>query len=93
MSDPVVTYELDGDVALVGLNRDEFRNAINAEVLDQLYDHALRANEEARAAVLLLRRPFRRTSSIMTNTRRANERKEPISRPGILFLRVLRALL
>ena len=52
MSDAVVTYELDGDVALVGLNRDEFRNAINAEVLDQLYDHALRANEEARAAVL-----------------------------------------
>jgi len=52
MTDPVVTYELDGDVAFVGLNRDEFRNAINEEVLDLMIEHATRANEEARAAVL-----------------------------------------
>jgi len=48
----IVTYELDGDVALVGLNRDEFRNAINGELLDLLKDAVLRANEEARAGVI-----------------------------------------
>jgi len=49
---PIVTYELDGDVALVGLNRDEFRNAINGELLDLLKEAVLRANEEARAGVI-----------------------------------------
>ena len=49
---PIVTYELDGDVALVGLNRDEFRNAINGELLDLLKHAVLRANEEARIGVI-----------------------------------------
>lgn len=49
---PIVTYELEGDVALVGLNRDEFRNAINSELLDLLREAVLRANEEARAGVI-----------------------------------------
>lgn len=52
MPEPVVTYELDGEVALVGLNRDEFRNAINSELLEQLREAVLRANEEARAGVI-----------------------------------------
>jgi (methylthio)acryloyl-CoA hydratase len=50
--EPLVTYELDGDVALVGLNRDEFRNAINTELMNQLHAQVLRANEEARAGVI-----------------------------------------
>lgn len=48
----IVTYELDGDVALVGLDRDEFRNAINGALLDQLREAVLRANDEARAGVI-----------------------------------------
>src|SRR3546814_5454471 len=50
--EPIVTYELDGDVALVGLNRDEFRNAINGELLDLLREAVIRANDEARAGVI-----------------------------------------
>ncbi|MCA9849872.1 MAG: enoyl-CoA hydratase/isomerase family protein, partial [Dehalococcoidia bacterium] len=49
---PIVTYELEGDIALVGLNRDEFRNAINGELLDLLRAAVERGNEEARAGVI-----------------------------------------
>lgn len=52
MASEVVTYELKGKVALIGLNRADKRNAINAEVLEGLSQAALQAAREARAAVL-----------------------------------------
>jgi len=52
MTSNLVTYELQGKVALIGLNRADKRNAINADVLEALAAAALRAGEEARAAVL-----------------------------------------
>ncbi len=52
MTEPLVTYALEGEVALVGLNRDDVRNAINAQLLDELRDQVLRACEEARAGVI-----------------------------------------
>ena len=52
MPEPLITYELDGDVALLGLNRDDVRNAINGALLDSLKEGVLRATEEARAAVI-----------------------------------------
>ena len=48
----LVTYELSGTVALIGLNRVEKRNAISEEVIDQLRNAVLRAHEEANVAVL-----------------------------------------
>ena len=36
MSNNFVTYELDGPVALIGLNRPDKRNAINEAVIDEL---------------------------------------------------------
>ncbi len=52
MAADVVTYELRGKVALIGLNRADKRNAINAAVLEGLGEAAIRAAREARAAVL-----------------------------------------
>lgn len=52
MSSDIVTYELKGKVALIGLNRADKRNAINAEVLEGLSKAALQAARDARAAVL-----------------------------------------
>ena len=52
MSEELVTYELDGDVALIGLNRPEKRNALSNALQDQLRDSALRAEKEAKAAVI-----------------------------------------
>ena len=52
MAADIVTYELQGKVALIGLNRPDKRNAINAAVLEGLSDAAIRATKEARAAVL-----------------------------------------
>lgn len=43
MPEPLVTYELDGEVALLGLNRDDIRNAINGALLDSLKEGVLRA--------------------------------------------------
>ena len=36
MADNLITYELDGPLALIGLNRAEKRNAINDELVEQL---------------------------------------------------------
>jgi enoyl-CoA hydratase/carnithine racemase len=47
-----ITYELDGDIALVGLDRAEKRNAINDTVLRQLRDAVQRAGTEAKAGVI-----------------------------------------
>lgn len=52
MSDPLVRYALDGDVALIGLNRPEKRNAISDAMLDALEPAVERAADEARAAVI-----------------------------------------
>jgi enoyl-CoA hydratase/carnithine racemase len=52
MSETLVTYELDGPVALIGLNRPDKRNAINEDVIAQLREAVLRACEEADVGVL-----------------------------------------
>jgi (methylthio)acryloyl-CoA hydratase len=49
---PLVTYELQGPVALIGLNRPEKRNAISDRVVEALAAAVSRAAEEARAAVV-----------------------------------------
>ena len=48
----VVTYELDGEVALVGLNRPEKRNAFNHAQHEQLLEAVTRAGKEAKCGVL-----------------------------------------
>jgi (methylthio)acryloyl-CoA hydratase len=50
--DALVTYELDGKTALVGLNRAEKRNAISEAVINQLRAAVLRAQDEADVGVL-----------------------------------------
>src|SRR6476646_6516817 len=52
MSSDLVTYELDGAVAVIGLNRPKKRNAINNAVVAQLRDAVVRAGEEADAGVI-----------------------------------------
>jgi len=52
MSSDLVTYELDGTVAVIGLNRPKKRNAINNAVVAQLRDAVVRAGEEADAGVI-----------------------------------------
>ena len=42
-----VTYELEGDIALVGLNRPDKRNCFNPTVMKQLREAIDRAGEEA----------------------------------------------
>lgn len=52
MSEPLVTYQLDGAIALIGLNRPDKRNAINDALVAELREAVLRAHEEANVAVL-----------------------------------------
>ena len=52
MSEPLITYELDANVALIGMNRPDKRNAINDPLIDELRAAVLRAHEEADVAVL-----------------------------------------
>ncbi len=52
MSESLITYELDGNVAMIGLNRPDKRNAINDPLIDELRVAVLRAHEEAEVAVL-----------------------------------------
>ena len=52
MTDEHVTYELDGNVALIGINRPEKRNALSSEAARQLIRAAERAGEEASAGVI-----------------------------------------
>lgn len=52
MTAPLVTYELDGPVALIGLNRPDKRNAINDACIDELRAAVLRAGDEADVGVL-----------------------------------------
>ena len=48
----VVTYELEGEVALIGLNRPDKRNAMSPELRAQLHAAVLRAADEAKCAIL-----------------------------------------
>lgn len=48
----LVTYELDGAVAKIGLNRTDKRNAINDELVWALHEAVVRAGEEADCGVL-----------------------------------------
>lgn len=52
MAEDMLTYELDGDVAIIGLNRPEKRNAINQEFNLLIRDAVFRAGEEARCGVI-----------------------------------------
>lgn len=52
MADQLVTYELDGAVAVIGLNRAEKRNAVNDALMAQLREAVWRATEEAKAGVI-----------------------------------------
>jgi (methylthio)acryloyl-CoA hydratase len=48
----LVTYERRGDVAVIGLNRPEKRNAVSDRVVEALADAVVRAAEEAKSAVI-----------------------------------------
>lgn len=48
----LVTYRIDGPIAVIGLNRPDKRNAINSAVIDALKLAVLRAGEEAAAGVI-----------------------------------------
>jgi len=52
MSEQLATYELDGDVALVGINRAAKRNAVNTAVMADLHEAFERAASEARVGIL-----------------------------------------
>lgn len=52
MERTLVTYELKGDVAIIGLNRPDKRNAINDVLLEELADAVQQAGHEANAGVL-----------------------------------------
>src|SRR5690349_25096245 len=47
-----VTYELDGEIALVGLNRPDKRNCFNPTVMKQLREAIDRAGEEAKCGII-----------------------------------------
>jgi (methylthio)acryloyl-CoA hydratase len=50
--DPMVTYELRDDIALIGLNRRAKRNAISDRVVEALHQAVQTAEAEAKAAVI-----------------------------------------
>jgi enoyl-CoA hydratase/carnithine racemase len=52
MSDAKITYELVGNVALVGLDRAGKRNALNDDMIKLLREALFRGGEEARAGVI-----------------------------------------
>jgi enoyl-CoA hydratase/carnithine racemase len=52
MAKPLVTFALEGGVALIGLDRPEKRNAISDALLAELAAAVARANSEAKAAVI-----------------------------------------
>src|SRR5207253_11235221 len=47
-----VTYELEGEIALVGLNRPDKRNCFNPTVMRQLREAVMRAGEEAKCGII-----------------------------------------
>ena len=81
MPEPLVTYELDGDVALLGLNRDDVRNAINGALLDSLKEGVLRATEEARAAVIFSHGEKHFSAGLDLSEALSRRTEEPGARP------------
>jgi len=53
MSSNLITYQLEGPVAIIGLNRPEKRNAINDDLVWQLRDAVVRAGDEADAGIIM----------------------------------------
>lgn len=51
-SGEVVTYERQGDIALIGINRPEKRNALSPELMRLLREAVLRAGDEARCGII-----------------------------------------
>ncbi len=52
MSEQFVTYELEGDIALVGIDRAAKRNAISRDVMAQMHQAFIRAADEAKVGIL-----------------------------------------
>jgi (methylthio)acryloyl-CoA hydratase len=52
MAQPFITYECDGPIALIGLDRAAKRNAINDEMVEELRVAVLRASAEAKAGIV-----------------------------------------
>ena len=52
MTEKLITYELDGEVAVIGLNRPSKRNAVNRDLHKHLLEAVMRAGEEAKCGVL-----------------------------------------
>lgn len=52
MSEKLATYQLDRDVAVVGINRAAKRNAVNTAVMADMHEAFQRAAEEARVGIL-----------------------------------------
>ena len=52
MSAEVVTYELDGAIAVIGLNRPDKRNALNEAVFNGLFEAVTRAWGEAKVGIV-----------------------------------------
>src|SRR3954454_18489403 len=52
MSAEMITYEIEGDIAVIGLNRPDKRNAMNDTVIGLLRDAVVRAGEEAACGVI-----------------------------------------
>jgi len=52
MAEKMITYEVEGDIAVIGLDRAKKRNAVNDELLKQLREACFRATEEAKCGVI-----------------------------------------
>jgi enoyl-CoA hydratase/carnithine racemase len=52
MSTDMITYEIEGNIATIGLNRPDKRNAMNDTVIGLLRDAVVRAGEEADCGVI-----------------------------------------
>ena len=48
----VVTYELEGEIALIGINRPDKRNCFNPDVMKALRSAIERAGEEAKCGII-----------------------------------------
>ena len=55
MSDDVALYEVDGNVAIVSMNRPEKRNALSPDLKDKLVELLKRAEADNEVAVVVLR--------------------------------------
>jgi enoyl-CoA hydratase/carnithine racemase len=52
MSVNLITYQLEDNIAIIGINRPEKRNAMNDTIIGVLRDNVIRAGEEADAGVI-----------------------------------------